>query len=103
MLSPCMQGRLFTAPPQAPTTPLQHGTPPRSLSKLRKIPTEYGPHADLSLDKAVASTQHKEMGTVALVQAKGQGNAQGPSNEQLWAPLGTQEQLNCPSAPNVTF
>ena len=39
-----------------------------------------------------------EMGSVALVQAKGQDNAQGPSNEHVWAALGKQEQLKCPSA-----
>ena len=37
-----------------------------------------------------------EMGTVALVQAKGQDNAQGPSNQHLWAPTGNKKQLKCP-------
>ena len=40
------------------------------------------------------------MGTVALVQAKDQDNAHGPSNQHLWAPLGKQEHLECPSAQN---
>ena len=47
---------------------------------------------------AIACIQHMEMGTDVLVQAKGQNNAQGPSNEDLWAPLGKQEQRKCPSA-----
>ena len=51
-----------------------------------------------SLDKAVACTQHMEMGTAALVQAKGQDAAQGPSNEHLRAPLGKQDQLKSSSA-----
>ena len=32
------------------------------------------------------------------MQAKGQDNAQGPSDEHLWAPVGKQEQVKCPSA-----
>ena len=46
----------------------------------------------------VACTQHVEMGTVVLLPAKGRDNAQGPSNQHMWAPLGEQEQLKYPSA-----
>ena len=39
-----------------------------------------------------------QMGPVVLLQANGQDNARGPSNERLWAPAGKQELLKCPSA-----
>ena len=39
-----------------------------------------------------------QMGTVVLVHAEGQDDAQGPSNEHLWAPWGKQEKPKCPSA-----
>ena len=45
----------------------------------------------------MACTRHMEMGTVVLVQEKGQDSAQGRSNEYLRAALGKQEQLKCPS------
>ena len=38
----------------------------------------YSPYADCSVDKVVHCTRHMEMGTIVLVQAKGQDNAQPP-------------------------
>ena len=70
---------------------------PRPLVQANAvIPNYCGPYPHCRLDKAVACTQHMETSTVVLVEAKGQDNAQGPSNEHLWAPLG--EEPKCPSA-----
>ena len=52
------------------------------------VPQLCGPYAYCSVDEAVACTRDTEMGTAALVRAEGQDNAQGPSNEHSWAPLG---------------
>ena len=68
------------------------------LSKLPKSTKLIRSRRLLGLDKAVACTQHMEVGTVVLVDANGLMNAQGPSNEHLWTPLGKQERLKCPSA-----
>ena len=85
----------FSGGCQAP--PCFGGTPP--YPSYGKVAHSCGPHAYCSLDKKdVACTEHMEMGTAALAQAKGRHNAQGPSHEHLWAPLGKQERLKSPSA-----
>ena len=42
-------------------------------------------------------------GSCCAWQVKGQENAQGPSNEYLWAPLGKQNDSNAPQPTNGTF
>ena len=61
-------------PPPPPPVYYQPATKQRPGPSYGKVLNQYGPHAYCSLAKAVACTQHLEMGS-----AKGQDNAPGPS------------------------
>ena len=52
------------------TFDVRHGTPPPTRSRYGKVPNEDGPYAHCGVGKAVACTQHMEMGSIALVRQR---------------------------------